>query len=748
MKFKSFLILLFSVQIISAQSTLKLYPTPPSSEYNQMHNDDYSVRVRKPGGSWQDLYEYKTYVNSGSGPGSTRYEFEESSFVAFDFNGKIEIEVTSNWSFIENITLRPKSKNTVPLYHKNKAYFSLDEPSKISLEINGNRHRNLHVFANKLDSGPPANVTKIFEAGQVYTFPNNKYIPQNNEVIYIEGGAIIRGEIMIVEKKNIKILGRGIIDQTPFRKRYSKDAEFIPEYEGLYGIAIRRSSNIEIEGIIINDGQTYSVSTVNSNFLNFDNLKIFSRTLWGDGINMAATNNVTINDCFIRTADDCIAIYATRKRPWGQIEGNTTNINVSNSSLYADAARPIEIGWHGNQRLNYGNLIYNVNFNNIDILEHDEKHGPDQGVIAINCSDENRCLDFQFNNIRVEEFTLGRLLNIQVEPKGSGSAEENGKQVRNISFYNLSYNSDNRNGEVPSVIRGLNCERHVDGVHFQDFKVNGQLISNLSDPKIEFITNQYAYNITFQEATNFSKNVPTGIYRIKNRKTGKYLHNSEELSDNGISNYALSYTYKNSDRQKWRITNENNGRYTLTNLYNSRNLHNSRKIYRIDCKAKYIYSSEQESESYRQKWKIVGNNGYYKIINAYSRAYLHNSIESARNNPNGNYVVTSNENNLNSQDWELIRIPELEFKKIELSIPNDKSIIITPNPSKDYIQIYDSNKIINGSLKLIDVLGKVITLNNIDKSNSHYIGNIRDGIYFVFLEKKNESFFIGRLIKN
>lgn len=37
---------------------LQVFPFPQPYRYTH-HNDDFTVRVRVPGGDWQDLYEYK-----------------------------------------------------------------------------------------------------------------------------------------------------------------------------------------------------------------------------------------------------------------------------------------------------------------------------------------------------------------------------------------------------------------------------------------------------------------------------------------------------------------------------------------------------------------------------------------------------------------------------------------------------------------------------------------------------------------
>src|SRR5690606_17290676 len=153
---------LFSNSIL-AQSYVNIYPDPPSDPPSDSlvnrHNNDYTVRVRALNGKWKNLYEYKTYVNSGA----SRQIFQQSSFVMFDFSGTIEIEITSNWANINSVLIRPISENISYTKTGNVVKFYLSEPKQLSFEINGNRHRNLHVFANDIEIPPhPASVTKRF----------------------------------------------------------------------------------------------------------------------------------------------------------------------------------------------------------------------------------------------------------------------------------------------------------------------------------------------------------------------------------------------------------------------------------------------------------------------------------------------------------------------------------------------------------------------------------------------------------
>jgi alkanesulfonate monooxygenase SsuD/methylene tetrahydromethanopterin reductase-like flavin-dependent oxidoreductase (luciferase family) len=56
------------------------------------------------------------------------------------------------------------------------------------------------------------------------------------------------------------------------------------------------------------------------------------------------SENVTLDGLFMRSSDDCIAIYTHR---WDYY-GYTRNITVKNSTLWADVAHPINVGIHGN----------------------------------------------------------------------------------------------------------------------------------------------------------------------------------------------------------------------------------------------------------------------------------------------------------------------------------------------------------------------------------------------------------------
>lgn len=556
-------VFIIASQFGNAQNQLKIYSYPPIDEvvYDDLVNgisvpiepsltDDYSpanykveqnknftVRLSKDAVEWHDSFVYATYTSNG-----LRTERKKAGFVSFDFSGTVYIEVTftqnADFNLPNTLLIRPQSKNIIPYYTKDKTFrFSISNPVKLALEVNGDRDSNLQIFANPIyNKAPQGSTVKIFEPG-VHILsesnpanPNNKggnkiYIQNgavvigdikthNNDEIYIEGGGILKGEIAVIQKSNVTIHGHGLIDLSNFAKQYTGEGG---NFYHRNGILIVDSENVSVSGITVNDSQLTGIFISDSDAIKIDNFKLFTRVLWGDGIHMKGTSNVSINDCYLRTSDDGIAIYGSRRdqtdKPLATFENSYSNrsaknITVTNTSLYTDAAHPVEIGWHGNyNKKNDGLEISNINFENIDILEHDVAYKRAngtfnrdfEGVLSINCSDGNKCSDIIFKDIRIEDFSNGRLFTVKVEPAGLGAATTKGKKVSNIRFENITYNGF---GETPSVIAGLSKRRTIDGVHFINLRINGKFITKPSDYKndnIEMLAiNRYSYNITFK----------------------------------------------------------------------------------------------------------------------------------------------------------------------------------------------------------------------------------------------------------
>ncbi|MEJ6979720.1 glycosyl hydrolase family 28 protein [Pedobacter sp. P351] len=437
-------VLIMSALISDAQELIT-YPAPTGVMYTQ-HNDEYTVRVRKPGGEWQDLFEYNVKVDLD--------KLQDASMVYFDFSGAVEVAVRKNNGDFDEVKVRPSSYGIPVRVVGKTAFFTLDKPQKVSVEFDGDRLHNLHVFGNAIETTKPdPNDPNVIYFGpglhQPTDLPGDEFNIPSGKTVYIAGGAVVRAKLVCDRIENVKVIGRGILDQ-PMR-----------------GVEIRHSKNVEVDGIIVLNPKHYTIYGGGSTNLIIRNIKSFSANPWSDGIDLMSCSNVLIDDVFLRTSDDCIAIYGHR---W-DFYGDASNYKITNSILWADVAHPIQIGLHGNTKTS-GEVIEDILFDNIDILEQDEDDPNYQGCMSISAGDFNLVRNIRFNSIRVDDFQEGQLLNLRVVNNAKYNTGP-GRGIENISFTNISYQGTNL---AASIISGLDSSHGIKNISFKNLRINDKLV--------------------------------------------------------------------------------------------------------------------------------------------------------------------------------------------------------------------------------------------------------------------------------
>ena len=445
---------------------LALQPLAQGIRYTH-HNNDFSVTVRLPGEDWQDLFEYKVVVDMD--------DPQPATMVQFSFSGRLEARVKYNYGIVSSAVIRPLSKNIQPEIRGNYVSFFLDEPAKLSLEINGDRRRNLHIFANPLETEKPhPNDPNVIYFGEGIHSPDGEkkaYTIPSNTTVYLSPGAVVRAKFICDHAENVRITGYGILDN--------------PEN----GINILNSKNIEVSGITVINPRYNTVCIGQSKDVKISNIKSFSSTPWSDGINIYCSENVEIDDVFMRNSDDCIAIYGHRNGFFGDVR----NCTIKNSILWADIAHTVNIGTHGNTDTE-GDILENIFFSNIDILEHDEDDREYQGCMALSVGDHNLVRNLIFENIRIENITEGQLFNLRVfynEKYNTGP----GRGIQNITFRNIYYNYNGWR-ENPSVIAGYSEERSVRDIVFENIVINGRKALNFEEANIQI--GNYTNNVSIK----------------------------------------------------------------------------------------------------------------------------------------------------------------------------------------------------------------------------------------------------------
>lgn len=450
MKLKPFILILLLIAGFETSVRAQLHTYPASLNTGLAHNDDYTVRVRIPGKEWRDLFEYKVQVDLDKP--------QDASMVQFDMGSPVEVMVKKNNGTVREVAIRPLNNKITYRQIQNTIFFTLDKPQYLSVEFNGDRLHNLHLFANPVE----AETYDKEEKGVMYfgpgvhrpqDLPNDQIRVPSNTTVYLAPGAVLKAKLLVDKAENVRIIGRGILDH-PVR-----------------GIEITDSKNVSIDGITVVNPEHYTVLGGGSTDITIRNLKTFSCKSWSDGIDMMCCRRVLVDNVFLRTGDDCIALYNHRWNWWG----GSSDITVQNSVLWADVAHPINVGGHGNPDSPTGEMIENLTFRHIDILEHDEDDPMYQGCMTVDCGDKNRVRNVLFENIRIENIQEGRLFYVKVRfnPKYD---KQPGNGIENVTFRNITYTGV---GENPSLIQGLDKDRLVKNITFDNILINDERMQGL-----------------------------------------------------------------------------------------------------------------------------------------------------------------------------------------------------------------------------------------------------------------------------
>ena len=426
---------------VSASDRLVTAKAPAGIELKH----DFEVKARTPNDEWRSIDTYAFKVDRVA---DAKHNVEITSVAKFEFEGKVEVQVKSIAQDIRSFKVRPDSYGIKARQEGNTLTFSLDRPRYISVEINGNIYQNLQLFADNILEKPKVKKkTDLMYFGPgVHDFKGDSIHIPSGKTVFIDNGAVIKGWLSTYGSHDVKILGHGIV---------------MPGHHD--GIMVRYSKNILIDGPL-----TTQLPIGGSDSVTVRNAKVMSWYGWGDGFNIFASANVYQEHLFARTSDDCSTIYCTRKK----YHGGCSNITIKDFVMWADVAHPIMIGLHSETPED--EVIDNVLYDGIEILEHAENQIDYQGCIGINNGDNITVKNVTFQNFNIDNIRRGMLFNIRVcYNKKYCSAP--GRGIQNITLRNIAYR-----GSAPNmgIIAGYDQSRMVKNVRFENLTINGKLISD------------------------------------------------------------------------------------------------------------------------------------------------------------------------------------------------------------------------------------------------------------------------------
>ena len=304
-----------------SNGTIVTYPAPKGAALSEQ----YVVRVN---GKPVDVYIAPVwepgYVKSFGGP---------YSFAYFDCSGSVTVEIAARKS-LKQVRILPESLGIRPDVTGDTLTFTVKSPCQFSVEPNA-KEGPLLLFVNPLETDPP----KPGDPGVIYFGPGihkaNEIKIGDNQTLYIAGGAVVKGGVR-AQGANIRIMGRGIVDGLDW-ERFKGPTNNL--------ISLMKCTNAKIEGIILKDSWSWTFPMFGCRGVHVDNVKICSaRCENNDGIGVCNSQDVEIENCFIRTDDDSITTKGL-----GELFGPppyppTENVKVERCVLWTDRANVWRLG--------------------------------------------------------------------------------------------------------------------------------------------------------------------------------------------------------------------------------------------------------------------------------------------------------------------------------------------------------------------------------------------------------------------
>ena len=419
MKHSILLIILFQVVACGQQPKTVIYSSPEPEKKSA----DFEMFVNN-----QKVFVYQARVSkfpvNQIWPGYQRplNQTELASFAYFDFRGEVVIKIKS-LKEIKTLDIRPGEYGIKPLIKDNTVEFKISKPAQFIVEVNGYHHA-LHIFANPVET---FNIDKqdpkvhyfgpgVHEAGIINL--------KSDETVFIDGGALVYGVIKSEDTRNIKIVGRGILDASKIERGTAPNM-----------ITLNRVINAHINGIILRDPHEWTIVPSNCDSLTINNTKLIG--LWrynSDGIDLVNSKNTTIRNTFIRSFDDNIVIKGV-KHAYNDPYKNIENIKVDNCVLWNDWGRAIELGAEM-----VVDSLKNISFSNCYI-----PHFTTVAMDIQNC-DRGFVKDVSFENISIED-PISDSLRIGTSPIVKNAW---GKIIV-LGIYGTFYSADTTRGHISNI---------------------------------------------------------------------------------------------------------------------------------------------------------------------------------------------------------------------------------------------------------------------------------------------------------
>ena len=448
------LVLLITINTFRSEAEgIVVYPAIPglatSGDFEVLAGDQ-PVWVEKAG-SKQAAFDYDLYGSR---------ELEDLNVARFACSGSVRLKIMAG-AEIKKYVIRPKSRGIKAEVSGREMILTIPGPVKLYIEINDLPH--LAVLADPPEVKPHVKGDPgVIWYGPGVHNPGRIYLV-SNMTMYLAPGALVNADIFGRNLENVTIEGRGTIQGK---------------------MEINNCRNFNVEGIFIRNTKGWTNTLTNCSNSSFRNVKVFSyEAIYSvDGINPVSCRNVTIDDCFMRCRDDCVAI----KSPDPKLK--TDSIFVSNCVMVGWACSDgVTIGFELN-----GGPVRNIRVSNCDIL-YARGDGRTKGhsAFSIVCDGPAIVSDILFQDIRVEENVEFKNLELIVTDGTLYGTDPPG-HIKGVVFRNIEWENATR----PFILNGYSPDNMVEDIVFENCRAGGKPLTRQEDADVR--TNRFVSGVVFR----------------------------------------------------------------------------------------------------------------------------------------------------------------------------------------------------------------------------------------------------------
>ncbi len=494
----------------------KVYPVTQT----ELFCDDYEVKISGEAVSLNSA-RVSAHPFNRRWPGHQRgiEQSELINFLSFETDGPVTLEITPKESF-DDFCVRPKESGARAHREGDRIILELSGAGYYTVEPYG-RSRALHIFADS-----PADYVAYKNEENVIYFGEGEHDVgeielKSDQTLFIDEGAVVYATVKACDANNIKILGHGILDNSKNKEKIlfevnaeDNDAD-VGNAKRDHTVSFDYCKNILIDGITIRDSLVYNICPAACEDIVIRNVKLIGNWRYNsDGFDMHNCKNVLIENCFLRTFDDCICAKGfgawengeTRMNHGGKCYDTFENLLVRNCVLWNDWGKCFEIGAEccAEEMFNIkfcdsaiihvtGSVLdcYNIDYADVhDIVyenisvEYDDVI-PDQ---KIQKNDSERYSDLEHDPDYAPNL-ISVIVGFHHEYSGGGTRRGKNRRLtfKNIRLYGRQ--------KLKIKINGYDDDHRSEDIRIEDLSKNGERITSLDQTVNAF--NEFTGNVTF-----------------------------------------------------------------------------------------------------------------------------------------------------------------------------------------------------------------------------------------------------------